>query len=244
MIYIPQKSNIEMKIGRQIDLDNIQKVSSLNDLPTEVVDLCRLLDDSFYKECLVSYYVTEDNEPYLRMFVQTAILKEVDPAEWMTGRILAPIVSLKDLLTKELEVLYKDLEPDYSCIFTPNYSSWKGGRNVGSFVKVERNSTYRDKTPKNCSSTYDKNITTQVNPSNRVIWFRRWIASKIARAAYPRLDTVKDLSITSISESFEVEGWTQHAVLALEGLKKEALLGVWDEVSAPGYFAKDNCYLG
>jgi hypothetical protein len=244
MKYLKHKSEIEKVLGIKFDIEHIKKVVSLNELPGSVFEQCKMLNDPFLKECFLSYYVTEADERYLRPFVFSAVLKGIPASEWMKGRVLVLGVSLEDILSRSLNDLYSELDVDYSCIISPTYEPRKIGGIAGAFAKIELQSTYKSPQPRGVISVQKNNITTPVNPQDKTIWFRRWIAARMASYLESKYQPFNLEQADKLSELIPYSEWSADAVAALEGLKMEAALGRRNENNIPGYVGSDAYYCG
>jgi hypothetical protein len=242
MIYLERKEEIERELGIKIDVHNIRKFSSLNELSNDITGQCERLSNPFFKECFLSYYVDEKDWSYLKAFVFGALMRGVPASEWLKGRVRVPDISLDDLLKEKLKEIYAELDVDYTCIVSPWGRPWRRSKVAGAFAKVESDSDYRSECPMGIINVSLQTAVLNVDPAKKIIWFRRWVAMRIASYLASKEALFEPSKFEMLYEELPYDNWSPDAVAALNGLKKEALLGQWNESSVPGYVGDDSLY--
>ncbi|HTF97300.1 MAG TPA: hypothetical protein VL995_14275 [Cellvibrio sp.] len=235
---------IEHILGVELDKKLAGTVSNLNEIPSHIILECNKLKNPYHVECLIRFYVTDDNEKYLRQFVHTVIFQKRDHKNWKKGRILLPDTSLKDQLEKSLSEIYQKVDVLFDLIVSPQYVPWEQGVNtLGSFAVVESMATYKSPlVPGFISTDISNEHLITVSPDKKQIWFRRWIASRIARYLHrnQKLQIFNDASV--LSEISPQHEWTPDAIIAFKGLLKERDLNLWNDKNIPGYVGDDSIY--
>lgn len=235
---------IQNNLEIQLDKKKISTISDLNEISLMLIEQCKSLNDPYEIECFLKSYVTEDNYRYLRAFVNAVILRGKDPKKWRVGRILVPSVSLNDQMKMLLDDYYSSKLVDYSLIIEPEYSEWSQGLGtVGCFVILEPNANYRCSNVPGFSSLHEPQNLKKVDPRDRRVWFRRWIANRMARYLLAKEALYSFQAEELLVELVSKNNWSEDAIAAFSGLLKEQKLNKWSGTAIPGYLGDDAFYV-
>jgi hypothetical protein len=235
---------IQSKLEIELDKKKAEIVSDLNEISLTLIDQCKKLKDPYEIECFLKPHVTEDNYRYLRAFVNAVVLRGKDPKKWRAGRVLVPSASLNDQMGMLLDDFYGSKLVDFSLIIEPDYSDWSQGLGtVGCFVILEPDANYRCSNVSGFSSLHEPQNLKKVDPVNRRVWFRRWIANRMARYLLAKEALHSFQNETLLVELVSKNNWTVDAVAAFSGLLKEKELNKWSGTVIPGYLGDDSFYV-
>jgi len=232
------------RIQRVLDKYNViliaayhKSISDLNNMPKEIVNSLQKVTDEYDKGVFLEYYITVDNQPFLRFFVSTALTNNSDAASWMKGRILAPMPSFRDLLTISKEKIFlTDLHGAPNCVIIPNYDSWSFGENTTGMPGIlDENSTYRSPHVEGLTQYSLESPYLSIQPDHFGTYFQSWLASRIAFMLKHenKLDTFS--SPEDLSKYASPSQWTDDAKTAFALLQKERRENLWSENKVPGF---------
>lgn len=231
------------KLEIELDKKEAGSVSDLNEISLTLIDQCKKLKDAYEIECFLQFYVTEDNYRYLRAFVNTVVLSGKDPKKWKAGRVLVPSISLNDQMKIPIEDIYGTQLVDFSLIIKPRYKDWSQGiGTVGCFVVLEPDANYRCSNVSGFSALHEPQVLEKVNLEDRRVWFRRWIANRMARYLLAKKALHSFQDETLLVELVPKNNWTEDAAAAFSGLLKEQELNKWLDAVIPGYIGDDSFY--
>lgn len=235
------KEAIEGKLN--ISMDNLARnhVTDLNETSDLDIERARLLDNENEAEYYLSLLVTDENLRYLKGFVRNVITNNENHRTWGKGRVLLLECSMSDVLTKDRMDLYQRPEALFKCIVEPDLESWKQySDRSGSFAFYEPDTNYKDSVTSGYYSIA-KSVHLLEVPSNKVtLYFRRWLASKIAAYLKHFNQLSAHADVSKLEELAAHDTWTEDARRALSGLLKE--LESPSEGIVPGYSGPDDFY--
>lgn len=236
-----------LKNEKVIHLDETHRdsVLDLNLIQCDILDLCQTLENPFDIESILYFYVTENNYRFLKQFTDNVVLKKSDHKKWKKGRILYPDLSLQDLLTQELPAIYEKVETQYNFISKPEMISWNSySKTTGCFVIVDKESTYKSQKINGfLSQTLDDTKLLKVKPEKRHIWFRRWIASRLAMFAKSNATSSLKLDDVLKSKNIPINNeWSEDALIAYRAIRIESEIYPSEKAKVPGYIGEDDLY--
>lgn len=226
--------------------EDLHSVKDLSAAPAELIATARSLA-GFQRHAFLFERVDAENHPYLDAFIRDVIVGGEDPAQWMRCRLLLPFMDLPGLVVTPLRVVLSRLQAIEAAGWlriVPDYAEWKSGSDhIGAPACRRDDVPYNWRPPDGIASVAPSALPTEP-VDNVVVAGRRWIASRLARACGPRLQTLTTTNDVFASVGMESERASPDAQAAAQGLLAEQAEEAEGGLTrVPGFAAPDPYYL-